>query len=264
MSTEDGQDASPPSLQHFLEQLNAALEPRVPDLLRSAIRTTPVAAERDRLHMEAMRRLLEAIRGNEVDLTEVSLKSYYDDEAVPQTLKAIQRDYQLMVDVTADLVKRTRRTARTLVKSTDDGEELLWRSAEVFLDRVRRGKFSNWDNPGVRYKYFETILKRKAWRLVEEARRQHWLGAKDVQGPSPSSNVMWHDPTGDEASVPRLVQLLKELPQREREVLFLHFWYGLSKTEIAMTLGVARSTVHSRLSNALLRTKKLLGGATGH
>jgi RNA polymerase sigma factor (sigma-70 family) len=268
--TEDGQDASPPSpqhLQHFFKRLDAKLELTALDRLRSSINAAPVAADFQRLHVEAMRCLFMAIHDNEVDRTEADMERYYFNVAVPRTLEAIRRDYYFIVDATADLANRTRGMARSLVYSTgDNGEELLWHSAQEFLDQVRGGGFPNWGNPGVRYKYFVTILRRKAWKFVDEVKRRRERERLDpayAQDTSPGSDVMWHDPTGDYGSVSWLDQRLKELPQKEQEVLFLHFWDGFTVTEIARELRVARSTVYDRLANALARAEELLTGTTG-
>jgi DNA-directed RNA polymerase specialized sigma24 family protein len=225
-----------------------------------------VAAEFDRLREGAIRRLLAAIRDNEVGLTQADLERYYFDQAVPRTLEAIRLEYYLIVDVTQDLANRKRRMARFLVCSTgDDGEDPLSRSAEEFMDRVRRGKFPNWDNPRARDKYFETILKRKAWNFVDEARdRRERAGIAKAQNASPGSHVTWTDPTGGEASVWLAQVLGEEVPQKDREALFLHFWRGFTVAEIAEEQGVARSTVYRRFESALRLARERLSGAFEH
>lgn len=48
-----------------------------------------------------------------------------------------------------------------------------------------------------------------------------------------------------------LAQAVKALPRRQREVVVLRYWGGLSEAEIATTLGVSKGTVKSSASRAL-------------
>ena len=47
-----------------------------------------------------------------------------------------------------------------------------------------------------------------------------------------------------------ILQLVRQLPLREREVIVLHFWNGLSAEEIAAMTGASRSAVYRRLEKA--------------
>jgi RNA polymerase sigma-70 factor (sigma-E family) len=57
-----------------------------------------------------------------------------------------------------------------------------------------------------------------------------------------------------------LMDALRSLPGRQREVLVLRYWSGLSEAEIATVLGVARGTVKSSASRALAALETHLGG----
>jgi RNA polymerase sigma-70 factor (sigma-E family) len=48
-----------------------------------------------------------------------------------------------------------------------------------------------------------------------------------------------------------VLTLLRDLPQRQREVLVLRYWSELSEAEIASTLGISRGTVKSSASRGL-------------
>jgi RNA polymerase sigma-70 factor (sigma-E family) len=51
---------------------------------------------------------------------------------------------------------------------------------------------------------------------------------------------------------------LDQLPPRQREVLVLRYWSGMSEAEIAAALGISRGTVKSTASRALSALEKIL------
>jgi len=56
----------------------------------------------------------------------------------------------------------------------------------------------------------------------------------------------------------RVHRALEELPEREREVIALAYWSGLSQSEVAEFLGVPLGTVKTRTRSALARLADLL------
>jgi RNA polymerase sigma-70 factor (sigma-E family) len=66
---------------------------------------------------------------------------------------------------------------------------------------------------------------------------------------------------GDEQR--EVIEALRTLPRRQREVLVLRYWSELSEAEIAAALGVARGTVKSSASRALTALEKQLGDRHG-
>jgi RNA polymerase sigma-70 factor (ECF subfamily) len=58
----------------------------------------------------------------------------------------------------------------------------------------------------------------------------------------------------------RVHRALEELPEREREVVALAYWSGLSQTEVAEFLDIPLGTVKTRTRSALGRLSDLLDG----
>ena len=57
----------------------------------------------------------------------------------------------------------------------------------------------------------------------------------------------------------RVHRALEELPEREREVLALAYWSGLSQSEVAEFLGIPLGTVKTRTRAALAKLADILG-----
>lgn len=57
-----------------------------------------------------------------------------------------------------------------------------------------------------------------------------------------------------------ILSALDRLAPRQREVVVLRYWSGLSESEIADALGISRGTVKSTASRALAQLETILGG----
>jgi len=73
-------------------------------------------------------------------------------------------------------------------------------------------------------------------------------------------------PAADEAVVVReehaeVLASLQRLPRRQREVLVLRYWTGLSENEIAQTLGISPGTVKSTASRGLASLRSGMEGS---
>ena len=88
-------------------------------------------------------------------------------------------------------------------------------------------------------------------RRVVARRHLHAVGQDDVP-PADLALLL----TEDQREV---IEALRTLPRRQREVLVLRYWSELSEAEIADALGVARGTVKSSAARGLASLQKHLG-----
>jgi len=119
----------------------------------------------------------------------------------------------------------------------------IWRSAASY--RPDRG-------PGAPWLY---AVARNA--IVDRARSRTEtpteIPEEAAPGPTPSDRaeqswVAW-----------RVHRALEELPEREREVIALAYWSGLSQSEVAEFLGIPLGTVKTRTRSALAHLADILG-----
>jgi RNA polymerase sigma factor (sigma-70 family) len=81
---------------------------------------------------------------------------------------------------------------------------------------------------------------------------KHLRAGEPESGPAADAGALLAD---DHRAV---IETLKRLPRRQREVLILRYWLDLSESEIATTLGIACGTVKSTASRALHAMEHLL------
>jgi RNA polymerase sigma-70 factor (sigma-E family) len=85
---------------------------------------------------------------------------------------------------------------------------------------------------------------RSVHRRRSVARKYAWLSEPGEEPPADLAVLLAEDHR-------EVVEALRRLPQRQREVLVLRYWAELSEAEIAEALGVARGTVKSSASRGL-------------
>lgn len=59
------------------------------------------------------------------------------------------------------------------------------------------------------------------------------------------------------------LEAVRQLPRRQREVLVLRYWSGLSEREIAQTLGISAGSVKSTASRGLAAVERILAEGDG-
>jgi RNA polymerase sigma-70 factor (sigma-E family) len=89
-----------------------------------------------------------------------------------------------------------------------------------------------------------------ARRAMANANISHWRRHKNERlvAEAPEGNAVYQ---ADRFEAEPLWQALRELPPRQRAVIVLRYYDGLSEAEIAASLGVSTGTVKSQASKAL-------------
>ena len=120
----------------------------------------------------------------------------------------------------------------------------IWRSARSY--RPDRGPGAPWLYAVARNAIVDRT--RVRWEPPMEAPDEAALEA----GPPEQAEQNW--------VAWRVHRALEELPEREREVVALAYWSGLSQSEVAEFLGIPLGTVKTRTRAALARLADLLDG----
>ncbi len=120
----------------------------------------------------------------------------------------------------------------------------VWRSAKSY--RPERGPGAPWLYAVARNAIVDRSRSRAEPPIEVPDRATDEAGPPEV---TEQSWVAW-----------RVHRALEELPEREREVVALAYWSGLSQSEVAGFLGIPLGTVKTRTRAALARLADLLEG----
>ncbi len=121
-------------------------------------------------------------------------------------------------------------------------------TAVVFLEAWRRRAGVSLDQPSaLPWLYGVAANVTRRWH---RSRRRHTAALARLSGLPPRSPALVETQAqaAEEARV--VLARVEALPRRERDVLVLSVWEGLSHHEIAVALGIAPGTLKSRLSRA--------------
>jgi RNA polymerase sigma-70 factor (ECF subfamily) len=123
----------------------------------------------------------------------------------------------------------------------------IWRSARTY--RPERGPGAPWLYAVAR----NAIVDRARGRVEVPAEVPEEAASDPGPGDVAEQNwVSW-----------RVHRALEELNEREREVISLAYWSGLSQSEVAEFLGIPLGTVKTRTRAALMRLADILGDELG-
>jgi RNA polymerase sigma factor (sigma-70 family) len=145
---------------------------------------------------------------------------------------------------------RVLRDDRLAEDAVQEGFLGVWRSAATF--RADRAKASTW---------IVTLVHRRAVDLVrrEERRRTEPLDLEQRDAPDPVGSAEDEAWLGFERE--RVQQLLRMLPDTQREALELAYYGGYSQAELAERLGLPLGTIKSRMFAGLARLREVLDEA---
>jgi RNA polymerase sigma-70 factor (ECF subfamily) len=119
----------------------------------------------------------------------------------------------------------------------------VWRSARSY--KAERGSASAWLYAVARHAIIDRARQRRDTVVADVPEE-----AADVAGPAQKAEDSW--------LAWRIHTALEQLPERERVVIELAYWSGLSQSEIASYLDVPLGTVKTRTRTGLARLAGIL------
>jgi RNA polymerase sigma-70 factor (ECF subfamily) len=158
--------------------------------------------------------------------------------------QAFEALYQRYVRSVFGLALRRLRDRQRAEDAVQETFTAVWRSASSY--RPERGPAAPW-----LYAVARNAIVDRMRAKTEPAAEAPDLASPDP-GPSDraeASFVAW-----------RVHRALEELPQKEREVVELAYWSGLSQSEVAEFLHIPLGTVKTRTRSALARLADVLEG----
>ena len=109
----------------------------------------------------------------------------------------------------------------------------------------------------------EPYLYRTALNLASNRRRRNklwrWLGLEALDESPSGAQSAEHTLAAEQRRL-RVREAVERLPEKQRRVVLLAEFSGLSYGDIALTLGVPEGTVASRRNSALQKLRQLLAG----
>lgn len=141
------------------------------------------------------------------------------------------------------------RLARLLVDDLATAEDVV---QDAFLG-LHRNQGSIRD-PGAAAGYIRRAVINQARSTLRRRRtvRAHLKVAEPEVGPAADAELIVSEEHRE------VLQAVRRLPERQREVLVLRFWSGMSEAEIASAMGVSKGTVKSQASRAMKTLQKHL------
>lgn len=144
------------------------------------------------------------------------------------------------------------RMARLFVDDRTAAEDLV---QEAFI-RLSRS-LHRIEDPGKRAAYLRSIV----LNLARDHNRRGLLSLRH-QLPEPQREPSTEDRIELEEDQRAVVEALRTLPNRQRDVLVLRYYLELSLPEIGETLGVSVNSVKTHLRRGMAALEHRLGGAT--
>jgi RNA polymerase sigma-70 factor (sigma-E family) len=152
--------------------------------------------------------------------------------------------------------RRLVRLAVLLVRDLGTAEEVV---QDSFV--AMHGRWRNLQDPGKGLAYLrQTVVNRSRSVLRHRGVQARYAATH------PTSDVPDHPGADEEALAAdrrrQVLDALRELPGRQREVLALRYYLDLSEADIAATLGISRGAVKSHASRGVAALRHLLEDAS--
>ncbi|HWN34705.1 MAG TPA: SigE family RNA polymerase sigma factor [Pseudonocardia sp.] len=164
-------------------------------------------------------------------------------EGQPKTLADLYAEHRMRLVRLAILLVDEQGTAEDVVQEAFTGLHRHW--AELRDERAALGYLRTAVVNGSR-----SVLRRR--RTAREYVPPHQVNARSAESLAMLS-----------AEHHAVVEALGSLPARQREVLVLRYYGGLSEAEIAESTGISKGAVKSTASRALASVAKAMAGRTG-
>lgn len=146
------------------------------------------------------------------------------------------------------------RLATLLVDDVTSAEDVV---QDAFLALHRKANELRDPEAGLAYLRTSVLNMSRSVIRRRQVARKHLKVAEPEATPSADHDVLLRD----EHRV--TLAAVRALPRRQREVLILRYWSGLSEREIAQTLGISAGSVKSAASRGIATLHKMLGAAFG-
>lgn len=158
-----------------------------------------------------------------------------------------------LVDVPTLYEQHWRSLVRLAVLLVDDVASAEDVVQDAFIGLHRRSGELRDPNAALAYVRAAVVnLSRSVIRRRQTVRR-HLRVAEPEATPAADHDVLLRDEHR------AALEAVRGLPPRQREVLVLRYWSGLSEREIAQTLGISQGSVKSSASRGLASVQRVLG-----
>jgi RNA polymerase sigma-70 factor (sigma-E family) len=149
------------------------------------------------------------------------------------------------LDIEAIYVANWHRLARMAVLLVDDAAVAEDVVQEAFIGLHRRASSLRTSEAALRYETTSIVNRSRSVLRHRRTVRIHQRSVRVGSAPAADHDIILADERAE------LVRALGSLAPRQREVLVLRYWSGLSESEIAHTLGISVGTVKSSASRGL-------------
>ncbi|MEM0979391.1 MAG: sigma-70 family RNA polymerase sigma factor [Cyanobacteria bacterium P01_H01_bin.58] len=141
-----------------------------------------------------------------------------------------------------------------ILNSGPEAEDL---TQEVFLNLWQKSAYN--PNRGSLSRFLSTVTRNRAIDRVRSSRNRHRiLKGLAYQGPAMETFLLPEEQVFQGERSHRVREALQALPNKQRDLLWLSFYHGLSQSEIASHTNIPLGTVKSRMRYGLITLKVAL------